>query len=220
MNIDNSNHKDWYFDDKRENRPFWERYLDHLTQGSMPKTSRDALNEHTDGIISRCENPRDFNRTWQTKALVLGSVQQGKTSNYIGLTCKAADAGYKLFIILTGMHDDLRTQTQIRFDEGFTGYESSTLTEYDESTKSVIGAGKFNPNLNAHTITHRRLKGDVKKSMLFSYNGNAFANENEKPHIIVCKKMVRFKNITEWIDNFPRVNNDPNKKLFLKYLYL
>ena len=47
-------------------------------------------------------------------------VQQGKTSNYIGLTCKALDAGYKLFIILTGMHDDLRTQTQIRFDEGFT----------------------------------------------------------------------------------------------------
>ena len=214
INIDNSNHVDWYFDDSKENRPFWDRYFEHLTQGSMPKVSRDALNEHTDGILSRCENPKDTNRSWQTKALVLGSVQQGKTSNYIGLTCKAADAGYKLFIILTGMHDDLRTQTQIRFDEGFTGYESSTLTEYDESTKSVIGAGMFNPNLNAHTITHRRKTGDVKKSMLFSYNGNAFASETEKPHIIVCKKNGSvLKNITDWIENFPRINNDPNEKI-------
>ena len=89
VNIDNSNHVDWYSNKLREDRPFWDRYFEHLTQGSMPKVSRDALNEHTDGILSRCENPKDTNRSWQTKALVLGSVQQGKTSNYIGLICKA-----------------------------------------------------------------------------------------------------------------------------------
>ncbi len=214
VNIDNVNHEPWYFENEKSNRPFWDRYYKELTEGSMPKFSRDALDRHTDGIISRCENPKSSDREWQTKALVLGSVQQGKTSNYIGLTCKAADAGYKLFIILTGMFDDLRTQTQIRFDEGFTGYESGPLTEYDETTKTIIGVAKFDPSLNAQSITHRRLKGDVKKNMLNGYNGNAFKSQNEKPHIIVCKKNPGvLRTITEWIDTFPKVNNNPDEKI-------
>ena len=203
ININQSNHKDWYDNKRKENRPFWDRYKVHLSESSMPKASRDALDFHTDGVLSRCEDPYDNERVWNTKALVLGSVQQGKTSNYIGLTCKAADAGYKLFIVLTGMHDDLRTQTQIRFDEGFCGYESGPLTEYIDSSRSssIIGVGKVNPNIHAHTITHRRLKGDVKKSSLFSYSAMAFANKNDKPHIIVCKKNPGVLNsIIQWLD--------------------
>lgn len=203
INIDQANHKEWYDEKRKSNRPFWDRYKIYLSESSMPRASREALDVHTDGILSRCEDPNDTNRVWNTKALVLGSVQQGKTSNYIGLTCKAADAGYKLFIVLTGMHDDLRTQTQIRFDEGFTGYESGPLTEYIESSRSssFIGVGKINPNVFAHTITHRRLRGDVKKSSLFSYNGISFADKTEKPYILVCKKNQGVLNsIIQWLD--------------------
>ena len=59
--------------------------------------------------------------------MVVGQVQSGKTSNYTGLINKAADAGYKLIIVLAGMHDSLRSQTQIRIDEGFIGRTTKRL---------------------------------------------------------------------------------------------
>ena len=44
--------------------------------------------------------------------MVMGHVQSGKTANYTGLICKAADAGYKVVIIIAGLHNNLRNQTQ------------------------------------------------------------------------------------------------------------
>ena len=58
------------------------------------------------------------------RGLVMGNVQSGSTANYAGLICKAADAGYKVIIVLAGMHNNLRSQTQVRLDEGFLGYKS------------------------------------------------------------------------------------------------
>ena len=50
---------------------------------------------------------------------MVGSVQSGKTSNFIGLINKAVDAGYKGIIILSGLHNNLRKQTQDRIDDGY-----------------------------------------------------------------------------------------------------
>ena len=44
----------------------------------------------------------------------MGNVQSGKTRSFAGVAAKAADAGYKLVIVLAGMHDNLRDQTQSR----------------------------------------------------------------------------------------------------------
>ena len=76
---------------------------------------------------------------------------------------QVADAGYKLFIVLTGMHNDLRTQTQIRFDEGFIGYETSTLTDKETANAFPIGVGLFDRNIFVECLTHRRSNGDIKK---------------------------------------------------------
>ena len=56
--------------------------------------------------------------------MVVGSVQSGKTANYTGLICKAMDAGYKLIIVLAGIHSNLRAQTQLRIDEGVLGFDT------------------------------------------------------------------------------------------------
>ena len=53
--------------------------------------------------------------------MVVGNVQAGKTANYLGVIAKAADAGYKVIIIVAGILEDLRKQTQIRLEEGFVG---------------------------------------------------------------------------------------------------
>lgn len=52
-----------------------------------------------------------------TRGLVVGYVQSGKTANFTATIAKAADAGYRLFIVLSGVHNALRRQTQLRLDQ-------------------------------------------------------------------------------------------------------
>jgi hypothetical protein len=50
------------------------------------------------------------------RGLVVGYVQSGKTAHFTALISKAADVGYRLFIVLSGITDALRNQTQERLD--------------------------------------------------------------------------------------------------------
>ena len=59
--------------------------------------------------------------------MVIGHVQSGKTANYTGLICKAADAGYKLVVVIAGIHNNLEKSNTIRIDEGFVGRDSASL---------------------------------------------------------------------------------------------
>ena len=56
-----------------------------------------------------------------TRGLVLGYVQSGKTTSFMSVIAKAADTGYRVFIILSGITDNLRSQTQARVDEMLVG---------------------------------------------------------------------------------------------------
>ena len=89
-----------------------------------------GLEENIDEIIRRLENPQRPGK-WDCRGMVVGQVQLGKTANYIGLICKAVDAGYKLIIILAGVHNSLRSQTQMRIDEGFLGYDTKQSMNYE-----------------------------------------------------------------------------------------
>jgi hypothetical protein len=70
----------------------------------------------------------------------MGHVQSGKTSNYIGLINKAADAGYKVIIVVAGTTNILRKQTQQRIDEGFIGRDSSSVSK---AKLKPIGVGQY-----------------------------------------------------------------------------
>lgn len=92
--------------------------------------------------------------------MVVGSVQSGKTANYCGLICKAIDSGYKLVVVLAGMHDNLRSQTQYRLDEGVLGRDSQKERRLDQ-VRSLIGVGKFfGQLLPIHTVTSSLDDGD------------------------------------------------------------
>ena len=70
---------------------YWERYRQYI----LPSIGLDPvtrLDEITDRILSHLENP-EREGVWDRRGLVVGHVQSGKTSNYTGLICKAADAG-------------------------------------------------------------------------------------------------------------------------------
>lgn len=75
----------------------------------------ESVDDSSDRVLAHIEDPRpEGPDAFQVRGLVLGYVQSGKTANFSALTAKAADAGYKLVIVLSGIHNELRRQTQRR----------------------------------------------------------------------------------------------------------
>jgi hypothetical protein len=64
------------------------------------------------------------NSDFQGRGLVVGYVQSGKTANYTAVAARAVDAGYRLIIVLSGIHDALRNQTQLRLERELVGTEA------------------------------------------------------------------------------------------------
>lgn len=159
---------------------YWNRYAELLRQEGWPPKVIETLDETIDETLGQLTNP-DQKGSWDRRGMVVGSVQSGKTANYTGLICKAADAGYKVIIVLAGFHKNLRSQTQIRIEEGFTGYDKS-----EPGNPRFIGVGKI-----AHD--HKKLWPDAATTR--ADNGDFvagatknFANSIDRPLVFVVKK--------------------------------
>lgn len=173
---------------------YWERYRELLAQ-SWPPASLAALHEVTDDVLSRLEDPKRPG-AWDRRGLVVGHVQSGKTASYTGLICKAADAGYKLVVVLAGVHKSLRSQTQVRLDEGFLGYESVAAVAQNQGLR-VVGVGQIDPSVRPNSITNRSDDGDFKRSVAERFQ----INPGDTPLLFVIKKNASvLKNLLEWVE--------------------
>jgi hypothetical protein len=101
----------WYTG-PRPNDPCWPKLVSLLETSEFDPDSLSKLDEATTRVVSLLEHPATAE--FRTKGLVLGHVQSGKTTNYTGVIAKAADRGYRLVIVLAGIHNELRRQTQNR----------------------------------------------------------------------------------------------------------
>lgn len=138
---DTRDHKEWLANEKTSIEwGYYKRYENYLrTSARLPFSVIDEIDESTDEILRQLESPRRPG-SWDRRGMVVGSVQAGKTGNYIGLICKAVDAGYKVIVVLAGLNNDLRSQTQKRIDKGFLGKDTSKKDRLDQSS-ILIGAG-------------------------------------------------------------------------------
>ena len=144
---------------------------------------------------------------WDRRGLVVGHVQSGKTANYTGLICKAADAGYKLIVVLAGLHKNLRSQTQMRLDEGFLGYETLPVTRAAGRELSEIGVGTVDsdPSIRPDYVTHRADDGDFRRNVA----NNMGITPSHRPWLFVVKKNSSvLKNLISWVED--RVANTHN----------
>lgn len=71
---------------------------------------------------------------FQCRGLVVGYVQSGKTANFTAVAARAADVGYRLIIVFSGIHDSLRNQTQRRLNRELVAIGSDWITLTDENT--------------------------------------------------------------------------------------
>ncbi|WP_298933347.1 Z1 domain-containing protein [uncultured Ramlibacter sp.] len=72
--------------------------------------------------------------SFQCRGLVVGYVQSGKTANFTAVASRAADVGYRLVIVLSGIHDSLRNQTQRRLNRELVDVGVDWITLTDETT--------------------------------------------------------------------------------------
>jgi len=132
---------------KLENRDTYyeDRYRDYLLHyENYPSKVVNSIFEKNEKILDYLENPYREGK-WIKKGLVMGYVQSGKTANYISLINKAADTGYKLIILIAGIHNNLREQTQKRVNEGFIGF--------DNLEKEIVGVGEIDKKRRPGSLT-------------------------------------------------------------------
>lgn len=177
----------WYFERKNNILSrFWERYRKFLAK-KLPYNVMSELDISASKIIDYAGDPKIEGR-FQRRGLVVGDVQSGKTNCYLGVICKAFDAGYDRVIILTGTTNSLRIQTQMRVDEGVTGYNSDP-----KKHKEAIGVSEFNNHLSICATTS--VISD------FSVNYVPTSSGKSSPSILVIKKNTKvLENVINWLD--------------------
>lgn len=87
-------------------------------------------------ILRKLPDPEPA-RPFQARGLVVGYVQSGKTANYTALAARAADAGYRIVIVLSGIHESLRAQTQKRLERELTGHRSGGVGEAEDGRQWI-----------------------------------------------------------------------------------
>ena len=181
----------------------YRRFL--MEQKGWPLAVIRGSDDLTDRILELLEDPARSG-FWDRRGMVVGEVQSGKTSNYIELICKAADAGYKFIVILTGTTNSLRAQTQLRFDEGFLGWDTRLNLALNTSNKRVgVGTLRGEPLRRAIPSTNATETGDFNLRIANQFNVRLGGD----PVIMVVKKNGSvLRNLTNWAKSLHSPDGD------------
>lgn len=215
---ENSTWWDAYREKNAAELKFWNRYSKYLFERKHWEKSAitKSIGNPTDMLLNAIADP---NRTvaQEKRAMVVGYVQSGKTANYIGLINKALDAGYKYIIVLAGIHNNLRSQTQSRIDEEVLGYETSSEArqkQRERAEKNRIGVGTLYNAGFVQTLTFRDESGD------FSKKNSSWDTHPDVPTIIVTKKIKStLTNLIENIESKQVINQDENGHFIMPAKY-
>lgn len=179
---------------------YYPRYRRWLSQKGFVSNVLGVLDKDTDKIVGLLGDPL-HGKPWSRRGLVVGHVQSGKTANYSGVICKAADYGYRFIVVLAGIQEDLRAQTQERIEEGFVGSNS------DKDAKDpIVGVGRLGLERRPLTLTSRADDFRVMHARL-----TMPIQSLREPLVLVMKKNSKvLANLVEWLK---AKNKDPSGRI-------
>jgi len=203
----------WLKDKKATiNFELWNRYKSYMSEND-PSFPVNDLDDFTDKILDKCFDPKKEG-PWDRRGMVVGHVQSGKTSNYVGLINKATDAGYKVIIVIAGTISSLRRQTQERIDSGYIGRNSSAFIRENENR--IIGVGRYKVNTDIYSLTSSYYKSNDEGDFSQSVANRLNIPIGKNPVVFVIKKNKSIlENMIDWFsknENIKTVNGTP--KLF------
>lgn len=185
------------------NKDYRSRYMSYLaslgrSEKYIEETKRSSLE-----IVKKFGDPKS-NSSFYIRGLVVGNVQSGKTANFNAVINSAIDAGYDLIIVLSGIMEDLRIQTQRRIEKEVEGkYEKGEFIGVGNiASYGPIGLFPDVQPIIVPTSTETDFKKSIKEAD-FSLN-----NKN----ILVCKKNTDvLKNLLLWLHEYLNVNKEKIK---------
>ncbi len=170
---------DWYY------WPTLRQFL--LTVKGWDTASVRSLDDSSDQILREMAPPAQ--EQFDVRGLVLGFVQSGKTANYTAVAAKAADAGYRLIIVLSGIDNGLRRQTNSRLKRELVG-----LPEPHQGAVRLPPLGR-----QWHEFTRDDLHGDFQPGY-----ANHAALQGSQPVLLVVKKNGPvLRRLLRWLDAAP-----------------
>jgi Z1 domain len=133
---------DGWYAGPRNDDVFWPALRDAMLADGLPGGALDGVDRSSSKIVGYLSPPGSS--VIRTRGLVVGHVQSGKTTNFMSVIAKSADVGYRLFIILSGIHNSLRWQTQNRLNRQLIGsVEKQWFRLTDESDFVSPGNANF-----------------------------------------------------------------------------
>ncbi len=179
-------------------RQFWTRYSTYLYKDAgFNSDVINSIDAETDEMMDLLSDPTQ-QLAFQRRGLVIGDVQSGKTSTYLALMNKAADAGYHIIILLTGTIEKLRRQTQGRTDEGFVGLDSTAFNKNKDSV--FVGVGNIDRSISGWAVTSTT--SDFNTSTANKLSGKL--SSINSPVVFVLKKN---KSVLEKLEGWMRLFN-------------
>jgi hypothetical protein len=182
---------------------YWTRYRQMLIRNGWGPFVVSTLDQTTDELLDLLGNPEKTG-SWKRRGLVVGDVQSGKTASYAALICKAADAGYRMVVLLTGTLENVRRQTQERLDAAFVGLDSRDfLTVGQIGRKTHVGVGLLDRRRDGIVFTSR--DSDFRKNTASALNISLGAVK--EPVLVVSKKNTK---VLERLAGWLRAKNADN----------
>ena len=178
--------EDWFFQKSGVcPRPCFDRYMKLLQSNpSFEKQKALTIQKNAERILAHCGNPDASDE--KRYGLILGDVQSGKTANFLALSALAYDYGYKHVVILSGLTELLRGQTQRRVEAALVGNSS-------KEGNPQVGVGVFSETgKERFVVPLTTMAKDFPKSL----NTVTWETDTSKPLVSVVKKN------TATLDNF------------------
>jgi hypothetical protein len=186
--VADSRRGEWLRNVDRERWYYWPTLREYLLgrRGWQAAAVR-SLDETTDRVLSQL--PAPTLTEFDVRGLVLGFVQSGKTANYTALIAKAADVGYRLVIVLSGIDNGLRRQTQLRLKAELVGYADNR-----PSAVRLPPVGQ-----RWHEFTREELDGDFRPGYT-----TPTALQGPQPVLLVVKKNgAVLRRLLQWLREAP-----------------
>lgn len=180
--------RDWLREIDRSAWHYWPALRQYLISAKgWESPAIRSLDDSSDRVLRQLAPPTESE--FDVRGLVLGFVQSGKTANFTAVIAKAADAGYRLVVVLSGIDNGLRRQTQVRLTRELVGYADGRG-----------GAVRLPPlGLQWHEFTRGELDGDFQPGF-----ANHAALQGSQPVLLVVKKNGPvLRRLLRWLDEAP-----------------
>ncbi|MGO3773758.1 Z1 domain-containing protein [Corynebacterium variabile] len=163
----------WYEGPKLDRDRYWPPVRTAIEK-DLGEDALQKIDEASNQVIANAGMPSI--QDLRTRGLVVGFVQSGKTTNFLSVIAKAADEGYRLIVVLAGMTNSLREQTQERLLDSLVSYTDKDWTLLTGKERDFSG----------------------------SDNGAKLLNDNERQLVVIKKNGPRLAKLNRWLDGVAR----------------